>query len=128
MTCAIPRMISLTAITLKKAFIFIISYLIVVVSVLAQCPNRDSLWKRIVYFKESLKPLTQKELEELLGYLDNLKFCPYKNDTTHVALVRILADACVQRGDFLQGAHFRLEAINKGRHFARNLLLVIPCI
>jgi len=112
MTCAIPRMISLTAITLKKAFIFIISYLIVVVSVLAQCPNRDSLWKRIVYFKESLKPLTQKELEELLGYLDNLKFCPYKNDTTHVALVRILADACVQRGDFLQGAHFRLEAIN----------------
>ena len=96
----------------KRVIILLSCYLIFVTSLSAQCPDRDSLWRRITYFKRSFKAPTEKELEELLGYLDKLSDCSYKNDTTHVSLLRLIADAYFQQADYLKAVHYRREAID----------------
>src|SRR4030095_10150588 len=95
----------------KKAFILITWYSILGISIFAQCPDRDFLWQRIGDLKGSSKPTTQNELEELLGYLNRITSCPYKNDTTHVALLRLIASTYFQRADYLTSARYREEII-----------------
>src|SRR4051812_46410629 len=96
----------------NKIIILLIWYLISIMSLSGQCPDRDLLWKRIIYFKGSSRVPTQKELEELLSSLEKLSDCPYKNDTTHVSLLRVIASIYFQQADYLKAVYYRRKAID----------------
>src|SRR5262249_42905694 len=70
-----------------KAVTFIVSGWFLLSSSYAggQCPNKDSMWNRISYLSANAPP--EKQLEEVLAYLDKIKACPDPNDSTHVYLL-----------------------------------------
>jgi CHAT domain-containing protein len=96
-----------------KRCIFLVNFIFFfVVSLCGQCPDRDSLRKRIIYLKDSIKLFPKKQLPELLGYLDKMKQCPYRNDSTHIFLLRKIADAYFQQAEYLKAAQYRRQAID----------------
>src|SRR5688572_16579255 len=56
----------------------------------SQCPPRDSLWNRLVLYRDSnMSPLTNSDqLSELLKYEKQITACSYKFDSTHAFLLQ----------------------------------------
>ncbi|MGZ3923621.1 MAG: hypothetical protein ACXVBJ_07610, partial [Flavisolibacter sp.] len=66
---------------------------IVVISVLtgalsAQCPDKNFLWHRIIYLRDSSKVSFVDQKSELVGYLNQVNNCPYKFDSVHALLLQ----------------------------------------
>ena len=79
--------------------------------VLAQCPQQSLLWKRMNEIRESPSVPLERKLEEVQGYLSGIKQCAYRNDSTHTALLSLLAGLYGQQGNFTKAVAFRQEAI-----------------
>jgi tetratricopeptide (TPR) repeat protein len=77
-----------------------------------QCPPRDTLRKRILYLRDSLKPPPQEQLKELLGYANKMSNCPYKNDSTHVYLLGRIGEIYFKQSDYLKAVQYRRQAID----------------
>ena len=90
--CNLPAM-------LKQIFI-LFSSILFTASLQGQCPDRDILWKRIIYLRDSSKA-SKEQLAELYGYLNKMNSCPYKNDSTHEALLRRIGMVNYQLADYL---------------------------
>lgn len=72
-------------------------------SLSGQCPDRDSLWERLVFFRdfsEKAPPLA-KQLNELLRYEVLINNCPYRFDSTHALLLQRIAVLYYQKGDYI---------------------------
>ena len=56
----------------------------------SQCPPRDSLWNRLVLYRDSdMSPLANSDqLSELLNYEKQITACSYKFDSTHALLLQ----------------------------------------
>ena len=56
----------------------------------SQCPPRDSLWNRLVLYRDSdMSPLANSDqLTELLNYEKQITACSYKFDSTHALLLQ----------------------------------------
>jgi len=53
----------------------------------AQCMERDSLWNRMAFLKDShVKP--EDQLKELMPLLQGISRCPYANDSVHAQLLQ----------------------------------------
>ncbi|HEX6169168.1 MAG TPA: hypothetical protein VFZ33_05715, partial [Chitinophagaceae bacterium] len=54
----------------------------------SQCPPRDSLWNRLVLYRDSdMSPLSNSDqLSELVKYEKQITACSYKFDSTHALL------------------------------------------
>jgi CHAT domain-containing protein/tetratricopeptide (TPR) repeat protein len=77
-----------------------------------QCPQRDTLRKRILYLKYSLKHSPQEQLKELLGYADQMNNCSYKNDSTHIFLLARIGDLYFKQSDYLKAVQYRQQEID----------------
>jgi CHAT domain-containing protein len=96
---------------LGKIFALILCNLVSLTSLLGQCPNKDSLWKRLVYFTNSPKVTPSEQLSELLPILDKMNTCAYKDDSTHAFLLRRVAAGYYLQGDYLNAVRYFRESI-----------------
>jgi len=77
----------------------------------AQCPDKKFLQNRLDYLINKSKLSPKEELAELLQYLDKMKDCPYRNDSTHVWLLRKIARDYSDLGDHLKAVEYDQEAL-----------------
>ena len=92
--------------------ILISSVLLSAASLSGQCPDKDFLFRRIRFVKDSSGFTPQEKTAELLGYLDKMNSCPYRNDSTHVFLLRKIGDICFEQADFLKAAQYLRQVID----------------
>jgi hypothetical protein len=85
-------------------------------------PGRDSLVKRIIYLRDFLKPPPREQLKELIGYLDNINNCPYRNDTTHIFLLRRIGDIYFRLADYIKSVQYRRQVIDTSMQMPTNHL------
>jgi hypothetical protein len=96
-----------------RLFIVISSILFTVVSSPGQCPGRDSLWKRLIFLRDSAFQLSPAEkLKELLTYNARMKNCHYRNDSTHALLMQRIGAMYFYQSDFLNAARYMRQAAN----------------
>ena len=87
-----------------RLFILVCYFLYAGVS-LGQCPQRDSLWKRLIYLRDSAFHLSPTEkLKELLTYEARIKVCNYQNDSTHALLMQRIGGMYFYQADFFNAA------------------------
>ena len=77
----------------------------------SQCPEEKFLYNRLDYYSYKSKLSPKDELAELLKFLDSMKDCPYRNDSTHVLLLRKIARDYSNLGDQLKAVTYELEAL-----------------
>src|SRR5262245_42176911 len=94
-----------------KRIILINCVLTFAVSLSGQCPNQDVLRTRLVYLRSAAKLPAEKELPEVLEFADKIRDCPYKNDSTHVDLLRRIAELYYNQGDYLSGVQYLRQSI-----------------
>ncbi len=96
---------------LKKIFVFVTYILISTTSLLGQCPNRDSLWQRLVFLRDASNLSPKEELAELLPISVKINSCPYRNDSTHAFLLRRIGANFYLQSDFARAVQYYLESI-----------------
>jgi tetratricopeptide (TPR) repeat protein len=95
-----------------KRIINLITCFSFIACVQGQCPDREFLLQRMAYLSATSKLSSDEKLTELLGHLNNIKDCSYKNDSTHVTLLLKINSVYFQRGDYLSAVNYRRQAIN----------------
>jgi CHAT domain-containing protein len=80
-------------------------------SIDAQCLAENKLHDRIVYFNNNPNLPSKKILSELEPYLAKINDCPYKNDSTHVYLLRRIAWEYSRMGDNIKALACEREAL-----------------
>jgi CHAT domain-containing protein len=97
---------------MSKKIIIIICYCWLFQSSLpAQCPDVKYFRKRVDYFNKKTNLPAKTILAELLPYLANINDCPYKNDSTHILLLRVIAREYSRMGEHLKAVEYEHEAI-----------------
>jgi CHAT domain-containing protein/tetratricopeptide (TPR) repeat protein len=96
---------------MPKQLFLLCSCLLWVMVVSAQCPDRDSLWQKISFLKDVSPEPVQEIKNKLLTYERVISYCPYKNDSTHVLLLRAIAYKYYQQGDYLEAVKYLHKAI-----------------
>lgn len=97
---------------MSKKRIILVSYILAfAISLSGQCPNRDLLWKRLMYLKDAAKLPPATERSELFGYLEHIENCPYKYDSTHAYILRRISRLFSDQGDYLKAAQYLHQAI-----------------
>lgn len=94
---------------LKKVFLLIGS-LLLVVWLKGQCPDRDSLWRQINSLKDYPPDPPQETRKQLLQLEKKIAPCPYWNDSTHVLLLRAIANTYSKEGNFLDVIRYLNQA------------------
>jgi CHAT domain-containing protein len=93
-----------------KNILLFLCYSLLLFSSRAQCPDEKFLQNHLGYFyKSNLSP--NDELAELLKFLDSMKDCPYRNDSTHVLLLRKIAWEYSNMGYHLNAIEYEKEAL-----------------
>ena len=77
-----------------------------------QCPDRDVVWKRLVFLRDSSPTLSPTvKLKELQSYEARIKDCPYKFDSTHALLMQRIGAAYYHLADYLKATYYTKQAI-----------------
>ena len=97
---------------LKHLCSWIASVFLLNMALPAQCPEQGTLFNRLLYIRDSSKLSAKEKLAELHGYLSTMKNCPYRNDSTHLALLNLIGGIYFQQADFARAAEYRLQAIS----------------
>ena len=77
----------------------------------AQCPDQDSLWRRLIFLRDSYKIPNTKKLTELLSYETVLKNCKFRNDSTNVLLHQRIGMAYFGLSDYLKALQYLKQSI-----------------
>jgi CHAT domain-containing protein len=96
-----------------------------------QCPDRDFLWHRIIYLRDSTHIPEREQLTELTDYLSKINTCPYRNDSTHALLLLRIGWLYSTQKDFKKAIEFTAFSIQMiNRNIASpdiNETLLIKC-
>ncbi len=84
----------------RKCFIFICSFLFPVISVLGQCPIRDSLWKKLIFLRDSSTLSPKDQLNELLSFEQVLGKCTGPRDSVFALLQQRIAVAYYKMANY----------------------------
>ena len=86
-----------------KFLLEIVFCLLLIKSLCAQCPDRDSLWKRIVFLKDVSAEVISNadQMKELLHYRELLKNCVYRPDSTEALLSQRIAVLYYRAADYV---------------------------
>jgi CHAT domain-containing protein len=77
-----------------------------------QCPDRDVLWKRLVFLRDASTLSPAEKLNTLLSYESQMKDCPYKFDSTHALLLQRIGATYFAMADYLKATDYTKQAIN----------------
>src|SRR5689334_17514473 len=91
-----------------KIKVLILLFLVCATTALAQCPDRDSLWRRLDFLR-SLPPA--ERLKELRPYENLMQNCPNISDSLHAFFLRRVAMTYFVLSDFLNAAEYLGQAI-----------------
>lgn len=86
--------------------------LLILLSLSGQCPDRDFLWHRINFLRDSSQVSSASQLAELKTYLDNINGCPYINDSTHSLLLSRIGWLYSMQNDYKSAISFSNRAID----------------
>ncbi len=78
----------------------------------AQCPDRDSLWNRLKNIRDDPPTRAGDNLKELNGYLLRINSCPYKNDSTHAFLIRLIGAKHATQKDFSSAISYYRQSVD----------------
>ena len=97
----------------KKIYILIVFTLLLSLLLTAQCPERNLLWKRITFFRDSaaFSPPPARQLEELLKYERSITDCAYRFDTTHALLLQRIGALYLGLEDYAEALQYTLQSI-----------------
>jgi CHAT domain-containing protein len=96
----------------KKKEILLGFAVLLAMAALGQCPVRDSLWRRLVYLRDSAEINPAEHLKELLGYDARMKNCSYQFDSTHVLLEQRIGVMYHYQAEYLKAEHYIKKAIS----------------
>jgi len=98
---------------IRKYYILIGFALSSVLTLAAQCPDRNSLWKRLLFLRDSaaLAPPPSKQLEELLKYEDAIANCVYRFDSTHSLLLQRIGVLYFSQGEYTEALQYTSKSI-----------------
>ena len=77
-----------------------------------QCPDKEELWKRLIFLRDSSTASATEKLNELLHYEANLKACSYKFDSAHALLLQRIGATYFFEADYLKAAQYMQRAID----------------
>jgi hypothetical protein len=80
----------------------------------AQCPDLDSLWKRLIFLRDAYQIPNNKKLNELLTYEKEMRPCTPGNDSTTVLLNQRIGMAYFGLSDYLKAIKYLKESIRIG--------------
>ena len=81
--------------------------------VIGTMPRPGSLWKRLIFLRDSGFELSPAEkLKELLIYNARIKNCNYRDDSTHALLMQRIGAMYFYQSDFLNAARYMRQATN----------------
>ena len=95
---------------MKKGLIFIAT-LSFYLSLFGQCPDRDFLWHRIIFLRDSSGIPFDKQLIELLNYERQDDKCNYRNDSTHAFLLQRIGWLLTTKNDFANAILYTQKSI-----------------
>lgn len=84
---------------MKKGSIFF-ALILFYSTVFGQCPDRDFLWHRIIYLRDSSKVAPEKQFDELSAYRNAMDQCGYRNDSTYAFLLQRIGWLYTNKNDF----------------------------
>ncbi len=96
-------------------FLIIDSY-----SLVGQCPARDTLLKRLAFFRNSPSYNKTNQLNELLGYDIKSKNCSYRNDSVYTFLLASIGVTYFLLGDYIDAIQYTKKALNTIYAYADN--------
>ena len=76
-----------------------------------QCPDEKFLRDRLDFLNYKSNSPAKTQLAELLPYLDSMNDCPYRNDSTHVLLLRKIARIYSNMGDNVKALSYEQNAL-----------------
>jgi tetratricopeptide (TPR) repeat protein len=80
-------------------------------AVFGQCPNRDSLEKRLILLRNS-QIAPSEQLKELLVYDSLIKRCPYRSDSIHALLVQRIGVMFFKQGDYAKALRYTQQSVS----------------
>ncbi len=97
-----------------RIFIFILFWSAIIDSnsLVGQCPTRDSLLKRLDFFKNSPSFNKKDRLNELLQYDIKTKDCSYINDSVYTFLLSGIGVTYYLLGDYIHAIQYTKKALN----------------
>ncbi len=94
-----------------KLLILICTGLFSAIFLHGQCPDKDWLWKRLMFLRDSSTSSTAEKLNELLSYESKIKSCSYKFDSTHALLLQRIGATYFYQSKFLDAASYMRQSI-----------------
>lgn len=82
------------------------------ISLLGQCPDRDLLWKRLIYMRDSSDEPGSAQLKELLSLENTIAKCPLKDDSTNAFLLRRIGAVYYGLTDYLNAISYYQKSID----------------
>jgi CHAT domain-containing protein len=95
-----------------RSILILTSFLFLKLSLSGQCTDRDSLWHRIIYLRDSCDVPSGDQLRELSSYLVNINDCPYRHDSTHALLLARMGWLFSKQNDFKNAISFTNQSID----------------
>jgi len=96
----------------KKVFILCSCCLLAISCGWGQCPDKDSLWQKLVLFRTSSPLAPADELPILLDYARKLQDCPDKYDSTHALLLRRIGALYYKTGNYVNAVQYFKQSIS----------------
>jgi len=97
---------------LMRIYLLIFCTGLFTMSLSAQCPDRDVLWKRIVYLRDTSSVPPEQQLTELLSRLDNEKNCADSYDSAHALLLQRIGWLISLQKDFAKAIEYSRKSID----------------
>jgi len=80
-------------------------------SLSGQCPDKQFLWHRIIYLRDSTKIPAKDQLAELFQYLE-IKNCPYQTDSTYALLLQRIGWLFSLQKEFVKAIQFTRQSMD----------------
>jgi CHAT domain-containing protein len=94
-----------------KLLLLIFYSLLSVPSVYSQCINSDSLWKRLVFIRDSSANPVNQDLQEMLHFQFRIDRCQGNYDSSYGLLLQRIGAAYKESEDYLQAEKYVKKAI-----------------
>src|SRR5690242_7814452 len=95
----------------RKVFL-ILSFCLLGWSLAGQCPDRDSLLRRLLWIKDSSTDLPAQKLSTLLNYVRIVDECPDKYDSVNAFLSKLIAATYAEQADFINAIKYCKRSIS----------------
>ncbi len=95
----------------EKILILIFFPLLLSVSAFTQCMSSDSLWRRLIFIRDSSTNTTEQDLHEMIIFQNRLEKCDSKKDSGYALLMQRIGAAYNVTGDYLLAEKYVYKSI-----------------